>query len=155
MIDDRFVTFAHLPSRDESELHVLTKANISEIEARNGAVVTVGHDASCDFKLPNIAPSVNPILHLGFGQYYAYFLAKHLGRDVDTRHLAKSVTVRQRPTLNVLHKSARRCLAQTLLVQEQHHYQVSASRQLRFAYLIHRRLHWTNRGASEHVELRL
>ncbi len=95
LIDERFVTFAHLPSRDESDLYALTKANISEIEARNGVIVTVGHDASCDFELPNIAPSVNPILHLGFGQYYAYFLAKHLGRDVDKpRHLAKSVTVR-------------------------------------------------------------
>lgn len=95
LIDERFITFAHLPSKDESELYALTKANISEIKARNGTVVTVGHDASCDFKLPNIAPSVNPILHLGFGQYYAYFLAKHLGRDVDKpRHLAKSVTVR-------------------------------------------------------------
>ena len=96
LIDERFVTFAHLPSASNTpELYALTKANISEIEARDGVVVTIGHDKSCDFELPDIAPSVNPLLHLGFGQYYAYYLAKHLGRPLDRpRHLAKSVTVR-------------------------------------------------------------
>lgn len=95
LIDSRFVVFAHLPSTDEKELYELTQANISEIKARDGRVYTIGHDDTCTFNLPNISKSVNPILHLGFGQYFAYYLATALGRDVDKpRFLAKSVTVR-------------------------------------------------------------
>ncbi len=95
LIDSRFVVFAHLPSTDEKELYELTQANISEIKARDGQVYTIGHDDTCTFQLPNISKSVNPILHLGFGQYFAYYLATALCRDVDKpRFLAKSVTVR-------------------------------------------------------------
>jgi len=96
LIDDRFVTFAHLPLRDhDEELYDLTLANIAEIESRWGKVVTVGHDSSCDICLPNIHRYLNPLLHLGVGQYFAYYLAIVMGRDVDQpRSLAKSVTVR-------------------------------------------------------------
>ena len=96
LIDERFVTFAHLPNPElDAKLQSLTEANISEIEARGGRVVRVGHDASCDFQLPSVAPAIDPLFHLGFGQYFAYSLAKELGRDVDMpRSLAKSVTVR-------------------------------------------------------------
>lgn len=96
LIDERFVTFAHLPFRDNMpELYDLTKANIEEIRARNGLVILVGHDERCDVKLPTFNTALDAILHLGFGQYVAYFMALALGRDVDQpRSLAKSVTVR-------------------------------------------------------------
>ena len=96
LIDDRFLTFAHLPSREtDQELYDLTQANISEIRSRNGRVITVGHDSSCDIQLLHIDRYLNPILHLGVGQYFAYYLAMVLGRNVDQpRSLAKSVTVR-------------------------------------------------------------
>ena len=51
LIDDRFLTFAHLPSREtDQELYDLTQANISEIRSRNGRVITIGHDSSCDIE---------------------------------------------------------------------------------------------------------
>lgn len=98
LIDDRFVVFAHLPSPNlarEQALHALTEANISEIEARGGVVIRIGHTDECDINLPSICPELNALLHLGVGQYFAYHMAKNLGRDVDQpRSLAKSVTVR-------------------------------------------------------------
>ena len=96
LIDDRFLVFAHLPSRQYNrELFDLTEANIEEIEARGGHVIRVGHEADHDFTLPEVCPELNTLLHLGFGQHYAYFKARTLGRDVDQpRSLAKSVTVR-------------------------------------------------------------
>ena len=96
LIDDRFLVFAHLPSPEtDQELYDLTQANISEIRSRNGRVITVGHDVSCDIELVHIDRYINPILHLGVGQYFAYYLAMTLGRNVDQpRSLAKSVTVR-------------------------------------------------------------
>lgn len=98
LIDDRFVVFAHLPSPNtirDQELHAFTEANISEIEARGGVVIRIGHTDECDINLPSICPELNALLHLGVGQYFAYHMAKILGRDVDQpRSLAKSVTVR-------------------------------------------------------------
>ncbi|MHA2135687.1 MAG: glutamine--fructose-6-phosphate transaminase (isomerizing) [Candidatus Thorarchaeota archaeon] len=96
LIDERFVTVAHIPSKEhEAEAHALIEANISEIESRQGIVIRVGHGKSCDICLPDIHPTLNPILHLGVGQLLAYHLAVRLGRNVDRpRSLAKSVTVR-------------------------------------------------------------
>jgi glucosamine--fructose-6-phosphate aminotransferase (isomerizing) len=96
LIDDRFVVFAHIPSKTHNpEIYDLTEANISEIEARGGCVIRVGHESSHDFTLPDLTPELNALLHLGFGQYYAYHKAVMLNRDIDQpRSLAKSVTVR-------------------------------------------------------------
>jgi glucosamine--fructose-6-phosphate aminotransferase (isomerizing) len=96
LIDSRFVTFAHVPDPERcTHLHDLMEANVSEIEAREGRVIRVGHSPQCDFQLPTISPEINPLMHLGFGQHFAYALAKILDRDVDMpRSLAKSVTVR-------------------------------------------------------------
>lgn len=95
LIDDRFIVFAHLPSPKNKELYDLTVANIHEIEARRGTVITIGHDSSCDITLPSLDDPLESLLHLGIGQYYAYYLAKELGRNIDQpRSLAKSVTVR-------------------------------------------------------------
>lgn len=95
LVDSRFVTFAHLPEPSSEDQFLLTDANISEIESRGGVVFRVGHSEECDIRLPDVHPSLNALLHLGFGQHLAYTLAKILNRDVDQpRHLAKSVTVR-------------------------------------------------------------
>ena len=96
LIDDRFIVFAHLPSKTlQPELYDLTEANIAEIESRSGKVIRVGHEADHDFTLPDIDRELNALFHLGFGQHYAYHKARILDRDVDQpRSLAKSVTVR-------------------------------------------------------------
>lgn len=96
LIDNRFVTFAHLPNPETSpDIHAFTEANISEIEARNGVVIRIGHTEECDVQLPCVSRSLDPLLHLGVGQYLAYYLALELGRNIDKpRSLAKSVTVR-------------------------------------------------------------
>lgn len=96
LIDDRFIVFAHIPSKELSpQAHALMEANVSEIECRNGRVIRIGVDEDCDIRIPNVSKHLNPLLHLGVGQYLAYFLAQELGRDVDQpRFLAKSVTVR-------------------------------------------------------------
>ena len=97
LIDDRFLTFVHLPDESvDPKSFELTQANAQEIEARSGWVIRVGHDAStCDIVLPQVTDMLSPLLHLGVGQYFAYYLAKKLDRNVDRpRSLAKSVTVR-------------------------------------------------------------
>ena len=96
LIDDRFVTFAHQPNPEFDPLgYSLIEANISEIKARNGRVIRIGHTRDSDIVLPSISVHLDAMLHLGFGQYLAYFFARVLGRDIDRpRSLAKSVTVR-------------------------------------------------------------
>ena len=96
LIDERFFVFAHLPSKVyQPELYDLTEANIAEIESRGGNVIRVGHGSDLDIVLPDVDRELNALLHLGVGQYYAYYKALALARDVDQpRSLAKSVTVR-------------------------------------------------------------
>jgi glucosamine--fructose-6-phosphate aminotransferase (isomerizing) len=96
LIDERFEVFGHLPSPNTNkEIYDLISANLAEIEARDGSVIRVGHSDECDIRLPSISEQLDPLLHLGFGQYFAYYLAVVLGRDVDQpRSLAKAVTVR-------------------------------------------------------------
>ena len=96
LIDERFITFAHLPNKDcFPDLYDLTQANIQEIQARGGYVITIGSNADCDITFPCIEGAIDALIHLGVGQYLAYFIALRLGRNVDQpRSLAKSVTVR-------------------------------------------------------------
>lgn len=96
LIDERFITFAHLPNKDCSpDIYDLTQANIQEIKARGGHVITIGSNPSCEIAFPNLDGTVDALIHLGIGQYLAYFTALRLGRNIDQpRSLAKSVTVR-------------------------------------------------------------
>lgn len=105
LIDERFYTIAFLPNKknDESGFR-FTVSNISEIKARGGHVIGIGHDPdiSADvgslydyIALPTINRFLDPILELIVGQMLGYYCAAALGRNIDRpRALAKSVTVR-------------------------------------------------------------
>lgn len=105
LIDDRFYTVAFLPNRKlDPDLFRFTISNISEIHARNGHVIALGHDMSIQdevkdlydyIALPSINKYLDPIFELLAGQMLAYYCAASLGRNIDKpRALAKSVTVR-------------------------------------------------------------
>lgn len=105
LIDERFYTIAFLPNRENDEdLFRFTISNISEIHARKGNVIALGHDANIGDEVENLydyiaLPSINkyldPIFELLAGQLLAYYCAASLGRNIDKpRALAKSVTVR-------------------------------------------------------------
>ena len=77
------------------------RQNVSEAAARGVPLIAVVPDdisppAECDhvLTLPDVPPSVEPILANVHLQLFAYHVADRLGRSVDRpRHLAKSVTV--------------------------------------------------------------
>jgi glucosamine--fructose-6-phosphate aminotransferase (isomerizing) len=77
------------------------RQNVSEAAARGVPLIAVVPDdisppAECDhvLTLPDVPPSVEPILANVHLQLFAYHVANRLGRSVDRpRHLAKSVTV--------------------------------------------------------------
>ena len=105
LIDDGFYTMVFLPDRKlEGELFSLTASNVSEIRARNGRVVGIGHEAAEGIKalglhgyvqIPRTNRHTGPLLHLIVGELMAYYCARSLGRSIDKpRALAKSVTVR-------------------------------------------------------------
>jgi glucosamine--fructose-6-phosphate aminotransferase (isomerizing) len=105
LIDDRFYTVAFLPSKKSDEdIFRFTISNVSEIHARGGHVIAIGHDKDISDAIDNLydyvaLPSINrfldPIFELIAGQLLAYYCAAALGRNIDKpRALAKSVTVR-------------------------------------------------------------
>jgi glucosamine--fructose-6-phosphate aminotransferase (isomerizing) len=105
LIDDRFYTVAFLPSKHtEESLFKFTASNISEIHARGGHVIAIGHDkdVSADIgglydyiALPSVNKYLDPLLELITGQLLAYYGALALGKNIDKpRALAKAVTVR-------------------------------------------------------------
>jgi glucosamine--fructose-6-phosphate aminotransferase (isomerizing) len=96
LISPDMPTVAVLPDDDLLDKNL---SSVSEIKARNGAVIAVGHgpdlpgvDAS--LVVPKNEPELDPIL-LGIPlQLLAYHAALALGREIDQpRNLAKSVTV--------------------------------------------------------------
>ena len=104
LIDDTVLTVAFLPAKQhDPELYELTLSNISEIRARNGRIIVIGHDSGNEARidadavvtLPSISKHLDPLLELIAGQLLAYHCAVVLGRPVDQpRSLAKAVTVR-------------------------------------------------------------
>jgi glucosamine--fructose-6-phosphate aminotransferase (isomerizing) len=106
LIDDNFFTVAFLPQRSslEGEAYKFTISNISEIQARGGPVIGIGHDDDISpdvgglydyISIPTINPYLDPILELISGQLLSYYCAYFLNRNIDKpRSLAKSVTVR-------------------------------------------------------------
>jgi glucosamine--fructose-6-phosphate aminotransferase (isomerizing) len=105
LIDDRFYTVAFLPSkRTEESLFKFTASNISEIHARGGHVIAIGHDKDVSddigglydyIALPSVNKYLDPLLELITGQLLAYYGALALGKNIDKpRALAKAVTVR-------------------------------------------------------------
>jgi len=105
LIDDRFFTVAFLPSKEtDPDTYRFTLSNISEIQARGGKIIAIGHDADISkdigqiqdyIAIPSINRYLDPVLELITGQLLAYYCAASLGRNIDKpRALAKSVTVR-------------------------------------------------------------
>jgi glucosamine--fructose-6-phosphate aminotransferase (isomerizing) len=105
LIDEDFYTIAFLPDKKTDEdAYRFTISNISEIHARRGNVIAIGHheDVGKDIGdlyncivLPSVNRYLDPILELVAGQLLAYHFASFLNRDIDKpRALAKSVTVR-------------------------------------------------------------
>jgi len=99
LIDENFPTVAIAPVDSVYEKMI---SNIQEIKARNGRVLAVTD--SNDGKVNGIADDVivvprtiellQPILNIIPLQLFAYYIARHKGRDIDKpRNLAKSVTV--------------------------------------------------------------
>lgn len=77
-------------------------ANAQEVKARKGHIIAFvfeGQDellkiADQSFIIPRVAPLLEPLVMSGLMQFFAYQVAKELGRDIDKpRNLAKAVTV--------------------------------------------------------------
>jgi glucosamine--fructose-6-phosphate aminotransferase (isomerizing) len=105
LISERFSTVAFLPSKSSDfDTFRFTVSNISEIQARGGKIIAVGHDSdvSADIgetnayiQLPTLNRYLDPVFELVAGQLLAYHCAAALHRNIDKpRALAKSVTVR-------------------------------------------------------------
>ncbi len=77
-------------------------ANAQEVKARNGHLLVFAFEgqkelielADTSFVLPQVDPLLGPLAMTGLMQFFAYSIAKHLGRPIDKpRNLAKSLTV--------------------------------------------------------------
>ncbi|HVX58898.1 MAG TPA: glutamine--fructose-6-phosphate transaminase (isomerizing), partial [Candidatus Saccharimonadales bacterium] len=99
MIDKDFGTFAIAANGDMLDK---TYSNIEEIRARGGPVVAVATRGNRRIKkladdviyIPDAMEQVQPILIAIVAQLFSYYVAGHLGKNVDRpRNLAKSVTV--------------------------------------------------------------
>jgi len=99
LIDERFPVIGIAP-RDA--LYEKTVSNLREVKARDGilyALVTRGDEevrgfADAVLELPEVVPSLSPIVTVLPLQLLAYHVARRRGCDVDQpRNLAKSVTV--------------------------------------------------------------
>lgn len=99
LIDDQFPSVVLVP---QDSVYEKVLSNIQEIKARNGrvlAIATAGDDhvatiADDVIYIPKTLEMLTPLLAVVPLQLFAYFIADHLGRDIDQpRNLAKSVTV--------------------------------------------------------------
>ncbi len=88
-------------SMDE-QIYQKLLANVQEAKARGGHIIAFafhGQDELCKladtlFMLPKTQLLLEPLVMTGLMQYFAYAIAKKLGREIDRpRNLAKSVTV--------------------------------------------------------------
>jgi glucosamine--fructose-6-phosphate aminotransferase (isomerizing) len=88
-------------SMDE-QIYQKLLANVQEAKARGGHIIAfafAGQDELCQladtlFVVPKTQPLLEPLVMTGLMQYFAYAIAKKLGREIDRpRNLAKSVTV--------------------------------------------------------------
>ncbi len=99
LIDENFPTVAIAPVDSVYEKML---NNIQEIKARSGRVLTITNEAegrvaqiSDDvITVPRTIELLQPILNIIPLQLFAYYIARHRGRDIDKpRNLAKAVTV--------------------------------------------------------------
>jgi glucosamine--fructose-6-phosphate aminotransferase (isomerizing) len=99
LITEKFPTVALVGSDD---LRAKVVSNVEEIKARGGPVVLVVSEGDEDLAriadqlivLPRVPARLQPVLYTLPMQLLSYYVADHLGTDVDQpRNLAKSVTV--------------------------------------------------------------
>lgn len=98
LIDENFPT---IMVNGNTTLYDKNISSVQEIKARNGKVIGVVswddkkkhlYDAVLEFD--SLHPDIDPILEVVVLQLFAYYIALHLGREIDKpRNLAKSVTV--------------------------------------------------------------
>ena len=86
----------------DDEMKSKNLSNIQEVRARNGRVLAIATEGDLDalnvaddvFYIPKTEPELTPFLSIVYLQFFAYYVALELGRDIDQpRNLAKSVTV--------------------------------------------------------------
>jgi glucosamine--fructose-6-phosphate aminotransferase (isomerizing) len=99
LIDERMPTVA-IALRDE--VHDKMRSNIEQVKARRGLVLaivsdgdrTLEHIADDILMLPEVDPTLSPLLSVIVMQLLSYYIAVERGADVDQpRNLAKTVTV--------------------------------------------------------------
>jgi glucosamine--fructose-6-phosphate aminotransferase (isomerizing) len=99
LIDESFPTFAFAMSSDITEK---SASNMQEISTRGGKIIAVVDDETSEaakiaddyIVVPKVPEPLQPIIGVLPAFLFAYYAAKHLGRDIDKpRNLAKSVTV--------------------------------------------------------------
>ncbi len=98
LVDEKMLNIFLLTKDDTMEF---TLGNMSEVHSRNGKIIaiTAGKPIGEEFSshmitVPEIDPILTPFLYVVPLQFFAYHLAKKLGRNIDQpRNLAKTITV--------------------------------------------------------------
>jgi glucosamine--fructose-6-phosphate aminotransferase (isomerizing) len=101
LVDAGMGTAIFVPPAASGEIRALTIYALEEVRSRGGPLLAVGalspsersHVDAC-ITSPGESEPIDAFLQVLAGQYFAYFTARALGRDIDRpRALAKSVTV--------------------------------------------------------------
>jgi glutamine---fructose-6-phosphate transaminase (isomerizing) len=101
LIDSEMATAIFVPPHSSGELRPLTICALEEVRSRGGPLLAIGaldpaervHVDAC-IATPGEGELTDVFLQIVAGQYFAYYTALALGRDIDRpRALAKSVTV--------------------------------------------------------------
>jgi glucosamine--fructose-6-phosphate aminotransferase (isomerizing) len=99
LIDPECASIFIVPDDDMKSKNL---SNIAEVRARNGRVLAIATEGDTEtarvaddvFYIPRCEPELTPFLSVIYLQFFAYYVALELGRDIDQpRNLAKSVTV--------------------------------------------------------------
>jgi glutamine---fructose-6-phosphate transaminase (isomerizing) len=99
LIDPECASIFIVPDDDMKSKNL---SNIEEVRARNGRVLAIATEGDLDaakvaddvFYIPKTESELTPFLSIVYLQFFAYYVALELGRDIDQpRNLAKSVTV--------------------------------------------------------------
>ena len=99
LIDPECASIFIVPDDDMKSKNL---SNIAEVRARNGRVLAIATEGDTEtakvaddvLYIPRCEPELTPFLSVIYLQFFAYFVALELGRDIDQpRNLAKSVTV--------------------------------------------------------------
>jgi glucosamine--fructose-6-phosphate aminotransferase (isomerizing) len=99
LIDPECASIFIVPDDDMKSKNL---SNIEEVRARNGRVLAIATEGDTEtakvaddvLYIPRCEPELTPFLSVIYLQFFAYYVALELGREIDQpRNLAKSVTV--------------------------------------------------------------